>query len=101
MRNNPTEAEMCLWQWLKGGVHGYRFRRQVVIGDYIVDFACIKARLIVEVDGEYHNTAEQIQYDKIRTEYLNKSGFQVLRCTNQEVINDPKTIYEHILKYIE
>lgn len=86
LRDNPTEAEALLWQHLRGDRLGYRFRFQYIIGDYIVDFACLPCRLIVEVDGEYHATEEQQAWDKARTEYLNRCGFQVIRFTNEEVI---------------
>lgn len=86
LRGNPTEAEALLWQHLRGDRLGYRFRFQYIIGDYIVDFVCLPCRLIVEVDGEYHTAEEQQAWDKARTEYLNRCGFQVLRFTNEEVI---------------
>lgn len=96
MRKNPTEGERCMWEWLKGGIGGFRFRRQVIIGNYIVDFACIKAKIIIEIDGGYHNTEEQINLDTTRTNYLNRYGYQVIRFTNEEIIGNPTSAYERI-----
>lgn len=101
MRNNPTEGEVCLWQWLKGKVEGYRFRRQFVIGEYIADFACIEAKLVIEVDGGYHSTEEQRVHDSMRTDVLNRFGYQVLRFTNEEVIANTKQVYDIILKHLK
>lgn len=58
-RNVPTKAENALWQELRGNKLGPRFRRQHAIAQYIVDFVCLSAWLIIEVDGEYHATDEQ------------------------------------------
>lgn len=92
----PTEAESLLWESLKGKSLGAKFRRQHCIGDYIVDFVCLGSLLIVEVDGEYHNTEEQKREDKIRTNALNKLGFRVIRFTNEEVMTDLEYVLEII-----
>ena len=78
-RNNPTEAEKVLWQLLRGKTLGVKFRRQHAIGDYIADFACLSANLVIEVDGGYHQEPNQQEIDQIRTEYLESKGFKVIR----------------------
>lgn len=95
-KNNMTEAESYLWNFLYGNSLGVRFRKQQIIGDYIVDFACLSKQLVIEIDGGYHFTEEQITLDKIRTEYLNTLGFTVLRFTNEEVLSDIETVLEKI-----
>ena len=88
-RNHPTEAEALLWEYLNANGLGVKFKRQHIIGDYIVDFVCLEKMLVVEIDGEYHNEWEQQINDQERTEWLNKRGFHVLRFTNAEVIAAP------------
>ena len=89
MRNNPTDAERAAWSVLSDNNLGYKFRRQHIIGDYIVDFVCLEKMFVIEIDGEYHNEWEQQINDEERTEWLNKRGFNVIRFTNAEVIADP------------
>nr|WP_262494682.1 vitamin B12 dependent-methionine synthase activation domain-containing protein [Flavobacterium davisii] len=87
MRNQPTDAENMLWKVLSNkGIDGFKFRRQHIIGQYIVDFVCLEKNLIVEVDGAIHNLQEQIERDKLRTEWLESKGFEVIRFTNKEVL---------------
>ncbi|MBQ8657404.1 MAG: endonuclease domain-containing protein [Prevotella sp.] len=90
-RNNPTEAEALLWQYLKADGLGVTFKRQHIIGDYIVDFVCMSHRLIIEMDGGYHQTLQQKQNDQQRTEWLESRNYRVIRFTNDELfrnIND-------------
>ena len=87
-RNNQTDAEWCLWQQLRSGALGVKFKRQHIIYDFIADFVCLEKMLIVEVDGAYHFTDNQMESDAYRTEELERFGFRVLRFTNEEVIND-------------
>ena len=101
LRNNTTESERCLWQYLKGHVKGFRFRRQFIIGSYIADFACVKARLVIEIDVAYHNTEAQQLRDAARTEVINKFGYQVLRFTNEEVIANTQQVYDTILQFFQ
>ncbi|MCL6460325.1 MAG: DUF559 domain-containing protein [Flavobacterium micromati] len=89
MRNKPTEAEKMLWNVLSNkGIEGFKFRRQHIIGDYIVDFLCLEKRLIIELDGSIHSLPEQIEHDKERTIWLESKGFKVFRYTNKEVLNN-------------
>ena len=82
MRREMTREEALLWKELKGGKLGVSFRLQHPIGAYIVDFVCLKARLVVEVDGGQH---EESDYDRGRDAFLRSKGFIVLRFWNEEV----------------
>ena len=93
-----TAAEDCLWQELKGSKLGVHFRRQHVIGTYIVDFVSLKNKLVIEVDGDYHLTPEQQLLDGERTEYLQRKGFRVIRFSNQQVLADTESVMSQIIK---
>ena len=69
-RREMTEGETVLWNALRQELKGHRFRRQHPIGDYIVDFICLSEKLVIEVDGGYHETPEQQYEDQLRTEFL-------------------------------
>ena len=99
MRNQPTEAEKMLWNILANkGLEGYKFRRQHIIGQYIVDFICLEKKLIIEVDGSVHNVQEQIEHDQLRTEWLESKGFKIVRFTNKQVLLDSLNTIEIIRK---
>ena len=87
-KKHPTEAERSLWEMLRAKKMGYRFRRQHIIGDFIVDFICIPLNLIIEVDGKYHSTPKQQEADYLRDSLLNQAGYTILRFTNEEVIGN-------------
>jgi very-short-patch-repair endonuclease len=88
LRANQTSAETVLWQKLRAGrLAGYRFRRQHPIGPYIVDFACLAARLIVEVDSPTHENAS---IDKKRDRKLAERGFQTIRRLEQRRLREPR-----------
>jgi very-short-patch-repair endonuclease len=96
LRKDQTLAETRLWQYLRNRqLTDCKFRRQHVIGPYIVDFVCLEKKLIVELDGGHH--LEQQEYDQLRTLELNSSGFRVLRFWNNEVLAEPDRILEVIL----
>jgi len=99
-RNHPTDAESLMWEFLSGKLWGVRFRRQHIIGDYIVDFVCLKKKLVVEIDGGYHFTDEQTELDEHRTRKLNYLGFNVIRFTNEEVIGNTEYVLKTIKDYI-
>ncbi|PIR77946.1 MAG: restriction endonuclease [Candidatus Magasanikbacteria bacterium CG10_big_fil_rev_8_21_14_0_10_36_16] len=84
LRSLPTKAEYVLWQELRKEKTGFRFRRQVSIGAFIVDFYCHELKLIIEIDGPIHEN--QKEYDYIRENYLKNSGYKVIRFTNEEVL---------------
>lgn len=102
LKANPTLAEQALWPCLANKQLGFRFRRQYIIDDYIVDFVCLPQRLVVEIDGAYHDEEEQQKVDALRSERLNALGFRVIRFSNEEVLNNIEevlsTIKANILK---
>ena len=86
LRKNSTIQERRLWNLLKNRqFHNLKFKRQQPIGDYIVDFICKEAKIIIEIDGGQHNEPKNIEYDKSRTEYLNTLGYKVIRFWNNEI----------------
>ncbi|MDO4993025.1 MAG: endonuclease domain-containing protein [Prevotellaceae bacterium] len=99
-RTYPTDAELVMWEELRRKALGFKFRRQQSIGDYIVDFACMDKKLIIEVDGEYHNGHEQHLDDNMRTDFLNKHGFYVLRFTNEMVMTGMEYVLDRIKEII-
>lgn len=87
-RSNPTQAEEILWNLVKTKqLEGYKFRRQHIIDHYIADLVCLDRSLIIEIDGLIHQLPQNKESDEIRTKTLNKLGFEVLRVTNEQVIN--------------
>ncbi|MDR3118457.1 MAG: SpoIID/LytB domain-containing protein [Mediterranea sp.] len=98
LKDNSTEAEKVIWNLIRDNQLGEKFRRQYIISDYIVDFVCLTKKLILEIDGKYHNDPEQIKKDNERTSELNRLGFKVLRFTNEEIISNPEKIIRIISK---
>src|SRR3954464_5357008 len=99
LRNRTTDAERFLWNRLRRRqLHGYRFRRQVPLGNYIADFVCIEARLIVEVDGSQHE--RHVAYDQERTPYLEQRGFQVFRVWDNEALTETESVLEAIMNML-
>ena len=95
LRKKQTKEEALLWNcFLKK--YPYRFRRQYVIGSYVVDFYCHKAKLVVELDGSGHYEPENREKDRIRTEYLNTQGLLVLRFSNLDVTRYFESVCEKI-----
>jgi very-short-patch-repair endonuclease len=101
LRENMTDAERCLWARLRLKHLGYMFCRQKPIGDYIVDFYCHKARLVVEVDGEQHFTEDTAYNDRIRDEYMRSLGLTVLRFSNSEVLKNTDGVTEAIYELLD
>ena len=99
-RNNPTEAEVYLWRFLKSGALGVKFRRQYVVYDYIADFICLEKKLIIEVDGGYHFVESQVEEDKIRTVLIEQMGFSILRFTNEEVFYAAEQVLGRIKEFL-
>ena len=95
-RSNPTEAENALWQALRAKQLGEKFRRQHIICDCIADFVSLKSKLIIEVDGGYHNEPEQAEADRLRTQFLNEQGFKVIRFSNEEVLGNLDNVVKKI-----
>lgn len=86
LRENMTEAELKLWEFLKGKPSGYKFRRQHPIGRYVLDFYCHKLRISIEIDGGYHIPKEKKIADAERTEYVKSVGITEYRFTNEEIL---------------
>ena len=97
MRLNPTEAEACLWQALKGRrCMGVKFRRQYVMGSFILDFYDLQTRLCIEVDGAGHSGEGQSQRDQDRTAWLNANDIKVIRFWNSFVLNNLYSVLKKI-----
>jgi len=98
LRKNMTDAERHLWAKIRmKQLKGYQFYRQKPIGDYIVDFFCPMAKLVIEIDGSHHLVGETIEYDRIRDDYLSSLGLRALRFSNSDVM----THIEGVVKRIE
>ncbi len=97
LRRNATEAERLLWQHLRRlQLHGYRFRRQHPLGEYILDFFCFEKALAIELDGNEH--LQQVEYDSERTKWLESQGIQVLRFQNAQVLQEIEAVKQAILE---
>jgi very-short-patch-repair endonuclease len=94
-RRDQTVSVNRLWWLLRNRrLRGIKFRRQVPIGPYVVDFCCLAARIVVELDGHYHDSEKE--YDAARTEYLRLYGFQVIRFKNDVLKKDPNRVCREI-----
>ena len=92
-----TEAEKLLWSRLRAKqLEGKQFYRQRIIGDFIVDFYCPKASLIIELDGGQHFTEEGIAKDKLRDDYMRKQGYKVVRFSDKEIFENLTAVLEKI-----
>lgn len=86
LRKAMPKSEVILWQNLRREqLGGFKFRRQVPVGPFIADFACVEVRLIVEVDGATHAQDQEIAYDRRRTQFLEQQGWQVWRVLNTDI----------------
>ena len=99
MRHEPTEAENLLRQYLRRHqLHGLNFRREHSIGQFIVDFYCMKAKLVIEVDGPIHQY--QKEEDETRQEFIESQKFHVLRFSNENVLNHIDEVIYRINSYL-
>ena len=97
LRANATDAEATLWRMLHElPLDGSHFRRQVPIGQYVADFACMAARLVIELDGSQHGTLDGIVHDEARTRWLESKGYRVIRFWNNDIIENPDGVLEAI-----
>ncbi|MCR9253102.1 MAG: endonuclease domain-containing protein [bacterium] len=100
-RKNPTEAESKLWRVLRDNrFEGYKFRRQHPMSNYILDFYCHQLKIVVEVDGGYHQKTDQKKYDESRDEYLMELGIEVIRFTNDRVLKDLDEVMRELSEFI-
>jgi very-short-patch-repair endonuclease len=101
-RKNMTDAERHLWSKIRiRQVGGYQFYRQRIIGDYIVDFYCPRAKLVIEVDGGQHNSDKAAANDEERSEYLNDKGLTVIRFDDIEVLKNVGGVVEKIVENLD
>ncbi|WGE84562.1 endonuclease domain-containing protein [Actinobacillus equuli] len=99
LRSNMTEAEWALWYHLRAKRFcGVKFYRQKIVGNYIADFLSLNSKLIIELDGSQH--AEQMEYDRIRTAYLEEQNFTVIRFWNDEVLKNIDMVLDVIFDVI-
>ena len=97
LRRNMTDAEMLLWSKLRGKqLKGFQFYRQKIIDNYIADFYCPKSKLVIEVDGGQHYSAEGREKDKKRDDYMASVGIAVLRFSDREVLVQLDVVMEKI-----
>ena len=102
LRKNITPQEQKLWNLLRNRqFYGAKFVRQYPIGPYIVDFACRRKKLVIELDGGQHNTDKNIEKDNKRTEFLISKGYTVIRFWNNEVDNNIEGVYLKLKSFID
>ena len=102
LRRNATYAEMDFWRLTYSlRQAGWTFRRQHQIGSYYVDFACLRAALVVEIDGDTHFTDPAQANDAVRDDYLRGRGFTVLRFTNAEVMGNPEGVFGAVSAFLD
>ncbi len=101
LKNNRTDEEKIMWEFLRANKTGYHVRQQHIIDEFIVDFVCLKKKLTIEIDGDYHTTPQQKEYDKARTNFLSELGYTEIRFTNEEVRSNPVAVIEKIKNQLE
>ena len=102
LRRTMTKAEVILWQNLRARqLGGFKFRRQVPVGPFIADFACVEGCLIVEVDGGTHSEPDEVARDARRTAFLEQRGWRVLRIWNSDVYENLPGVLENILDQLQ
>ncbi len=94
MRKNPTKAENITWELIKNNKTGFHFRRQHIIGNFIVDFVCLEKNLVIEVDGDVHD--RQKERDMERTNFLEQNNFKVIRFKNNQIIQNANKVLDEI-----
>ncbi len=101
LRRELTKAESAMWDMLRDfRPYGARFRRETPIGSYIADFAWLTARIIVEVDGDSHETTLGRRHDIARDAFLKSQGFTVLRFDNDQVLDGPDYVFTTLEKHV-
>ena len=101
LRNEPTSSEIIFWNLLKQNFPNYRFKRQHPISDYIADFYCHKLKLVLEIDGNMHDTKEAKENDLIRDEFMHSLNLKMLRFTNDEVCKNGELAMDKLKVEIE
>ena len=101
LRKKQTSAEALLWQLLRNRqLLGFKFRRQHQFGDYVADFYCHDAQLVIECDGSVHEPNEQWHHDRNRDAYMIAQGLRVLRFANDRILNDPEEVLGEIANHL-
>jgi len=100
LRNNLTKTESILWEKLNRKQLGVKFRRQHPVFIYIADFYCHAIKLVIEIDGTYHTKPGQKTYDEFRSEDINTFGIEVIRFTDDQVLNGIEKVLKEIRKVI-
>jgi very-short-patch-repair endonuclease len=101
LRKNMTDSERFLWAKIRRKqLKGYQFYRQKNIGNYIVDFYCPSAKLIIEIDGGQHYHEQEVEKDKVRDNFLMRLGFKVLRFSGREIFTDIDAILHKIYDHL-
>ncbi len=99
LRSNLTDAEQALWRHIRfRQIDGHKFRRQRPVGSYIVDFICLEAKLIIELDGGQHS--DNRDYDAMRDRWLRSQGYRILRFWNNEVLKNIEGVMEIIRRAV-
>jgi very-short-patch-repair endonuclease len=100
LRKNSTPQEVILWSRLRRNQLGYKFRRQHSIGKYIMDFYCAEKNIVIEVDGGQHDEESVREYDKERSEYLERLNFKLLRFWDRDVNLNLEGVVGEIIKFL-
>ena len=100
LRNHGTPAERILWEKLRKKQLGISFYRQKPVGEYVVDFYCPKAKLVIEIDGKYHLVNQVKENDKSREDIIKNLGLTVLRFSNRDIITNVENVLEKITNKI-
>ncbi|NVJ46657.1 MAG: DUF559 domain-containing protein [Cytophagia bacterium] len=100
LRNESTPGEAILWKYVlrARSFYGLQFNRQFIIENYIVDFVCRELKLIIELDGEYHD--QIIDQDEIRDKRLKELGYEVIRIPEKLVIDDVNAVYHYLKEFV-
>ena len=100
LRSGSTDAERILWSWIRAKrLEGLKFRRQHPMGRYIVDFACLERKIVIELDGGQHAELERKEYDRERDNWLKKEGYRILRFWDNEVLTNINGVLEVIREH--
>ncbi|MPQ46311.1 DUF559 domain-containing protein [Marinifilum sp. N1E240] len=101
LRKTMTESEMIFWEIIRNRrIKGLKFRRQHPISNFIADFYCHELKLVIEIDGEIHNTEDNKEYDEGRTAELGYMGITVVRFTNDEIHHSPELVIRKLKEKI-
>jgi very-short-patch-repair endonuclease len=101
LRRGQTDAERKLWFALRSRQFaGFKFRRQQPIGPYIADFVCFQEKLVIELDGDQHGSDQAIAYDDVRTRFLKRDGFRVVRFANYDIYRNFVVVLDAIAHHL-